>query len=107
MWRATERNSNMSKESQSYFAVYATAGDIAVAHSETAWAALLSGDLNAALAAEPHYIDMKSGDTISRRAAERYWRATASGRKTSTVEKMNALAAEVYGGDGPWARRRP
>lgn len=94
---------------ESYFAVHATAStEIATAHSESAWAALLSGDLSAALAAEPRYIDMKSGDTISRRAAERYWRATASSAQPSTVEEMDALAAQIYRPGSRWGQgRRP
>lgn len=91
---------------ETFIAAYAMSDGIAVAHAETAWNALLSGDIDAALAAKPRYIDLKSGEMISRRAAERHFAATASAAKPSTVEAMNALTAQIYAGDGPWGRRR-
>lgn len=92
---------------ETYIAAYAVAGGIATAHSESAWNALLAGDLDAALAATPKFINMRTGEEIGRRAAERFWGATASAAsQPSTVDSLDAMAEQVYGGDGPWGRRR-
>lgn len=92
---------------ESYFAVHATASlDIATAYGEKAWDALLAGDLDVALAATPKFINMRTGEEIGRRAAERHWVATASASQPSTAERFDAMAEQVYGGDGPWSRRR-
>ena len=93
---------------ETYIAAYALAGGIATAHSESAWDALLRGDLDFALAATPRYIDLRTGREADRRVTERAFAATASaGRKPSTaVERMDALAAQIYGGEGPWGSGR-
>lgn len=64
---------------ETLIAMRATAAqDIATAYPEAAWNALLSGDLDTALAAEPVHIDVGTGDPLSAREAERAFAARAS-----------------------------
>lgn len=90
---------------ETYILAYAMADGVAVAHSESAWDALLRGDLDAAFAAKPRYLDPTTGEELGQRQVARIW-ASASGRKTSTVEKMDAMAGQIYRPGSPWGQGR-
>ena len=92
---------------ETFILAYAMSDGVAVAHTESAWDALLRGELDAALAAAPRYLDPTTGKELGQRQVARIW-ATASGRKNSTVEKMDALAAQIYRPGSRWGSgRRP
>ncbi|SMH43473.1 hypothetical protein [Mesorhizobium australicum] len=90
-----------------FILAYAMSDGVAVAHSESAWDALLRGELDAALGAAPRYLDPTTGKELSQRQVARIWATASAPRRPALAEQFESMADRIYGGDGPWARRRP